>query len=314
MHILKTLAAVMAATIVLLPAAPAVAADPISLTSGFYVNPNSLPAIWARNNSGDARAARIQTSIGSKPIARWFGNDAAIGTTVANYAGAADGQDKLPVLVAYNIPDRDICAGHSGGGAGSVGAYRTWISSFAAGIGSKPAVVIIEPDALNGMDCMSQAQKEERLGMLLYATQMFLQKAPNTYAYLDAGNSGWTNASTIAYRLDQAGVGNIRGFSVNVSNFYTTSESISYANSVNGYLGTTRPFVIDTSRNGNGHGDGWCNPAGRRLGVTAQTGGGAEMQLWVKTPGVSDGPCGTAPSIPAGTFDPGLAVRLIDGS
>ncbi|MEU8223347.1 glycoside hydrolase family 6 protein [Kribbella sp. NPDC048915] len=311
---MKPLVAVLVTATLLLPAAPAGAASPIGLTSGFYVNPDSAPAVWARNNSGDSRAARIQSSIGSKPIARWFGNDANIATIVANYTGAADGQDKLPVLVAYNIPDRDICAGHSGGGAGSVGAYRTWIASFAAGIGTKPAVVIIEPDALNGMDCMTQAQKEDRLGMLLYATQKFQEKAPNTYAYLDAGNAGWTNASTIAYRLNQAGVANIRGFSVNVSNFYTTSESISYANSVNSYLGTTKPFVIDTSRNGNGHGTGWCNPAGRKLGVPAQVGGGAELLLWVKTPGVSDGPCGTAPTTPAGTFNPDLAVRLIDGS
>lgn len=313
MKILKTLAAVTAAAALLLPAAPAAAADPIGMTSGFYVNPDSLPAVWARANTGDSRASRIQASIGSKPIARWFGNDSSIGSTVASYVGRADGQDKLPVLVAYNIPDRDICAGHSGGGAGSVSAYRTWISSFAAGIGTKPAVVIIEPDALNGMDCMTQAQKEERLGMLLYATQMFQQKAPNTYAYLDAGNPGWTDASTIAYRLNQAGIDNIRGFSVNVSNFYTTSQSVGYAGAVNGYLGTTKPFVVDTSRNGNGRGDGWCNPAGRRLGVPAQVGGGAEMLLWVKTPGVSDGPCGVAPSVPAGTFDPNLAVRLIDG-
>ena len=55
------------------------------------------------------------------------------------------------------------------------------------------------------------------------------------------------------------------GFPVNASNFYTTSESISYASSVNGYLGTTKPFVIDTSRNGNGYGDGWCNPAGTSI-------------------------------------------------
>ncbi|GAA0626612.1 endoglucanase [Kribbella sandramycini] len=298
----------------LVPAVPAAAASPIGLTSGFYVNPDSLPASWARNNSGDARAARIQSSIGSKPIARWFGNDSNIGSAVATYTGAADGQDKLPVLVAYNIPDRDICAGHSGGGAGSVSAYRTWISSFAAGIGAKPAVVIIEPDALNGMDCMTQAQKDERLGMLLYATQMLQQKATNTYAYLDAGNAGWTTASTIAYRLNQAGIANIRGFSVNVSNFYRTSESITYANSVNSYLGTAKPFVIDTSRNGNGHNGSWCNPAGRKLGVTAQTGGGAEMLLWIKTPGVSDGPCGIAPSTPAGQFNPDLATRLIDGT
>ncbi|MFI6096284.1 glycoside hydrolase family 6 protein [Lentzea sp. NPDC051213] len=297
----------------LLPVPSAVAASPIDLTSGFYVNPNSAPATWARNNSGDSRAARIQSSIGAKPIARWFGNDSNIGSTVANYTGAADGQDKLPVLVAYNIPNRDACGGHSGGGAGSAAAYRTWVSSFAAGIGTKPAVVIIEPDALAAYDCLTQAQRTEMAGLLKYATEQFKAKAPNTYAYLDGGNAGWVSPSTIAFRLNEAGVQNVRGFSVNVSNFYTTSQSTSYANSVIGYLGYTTRFVVDTSRNGNGHNGSWCNPPGRRLGVAPQVGGGAEMLLWVKTPGVSDGPCGIAPSTPAGTFNPDLAVRLIDG-
>ena len=298
----------------LLPASPASAASPIDLTSGFYVNPNTLPATWARNNPGDSRAARIQSSIGSKPIARWFGNDSNIGSTVANYTGAADGQDKLPVLVAYNLPGRDACGGHSGGGAGSPAAYRTWISSFAAGIGTKPAVVVIEPDALGDFACMTQAQIDERLGMLVYATQMFQQKSPNTYAYLDGGNAGWVAAGTMASRLNSAGVRNIRGFAVNVSNYYTTSQSTSYANSVVGNLGFTARFVVDTSRNANGHNGQWCNPAGRKLGVTAQVGGGAEMLLWVKTPGVSDGNCGIAPNTPAGQFNPDLATRLIDGT
>src|SRR2546429_2575415 len=159
-----TCACVLAVPVVV--AAPAVAASPISLTSGFYVNPNSSPAVWARNNPGDSRAARIQSAIGSKPIARWFGQDPNIGSTVANYMGAADGNDKLPVLVAYNLPGRDACGGQSGGGAGSVSAYRTWISSFAAGIGTKPAVVIIEPDALGDFECMTQTQINDRLGML----------------------------------------------------------------------------------------------------------------------------------------------------
>jgi endoglucanase len=35
--------------------------------------------------------------------------------------------------------------------------------------------------------------------------------------------------------------------------------------------------------------------------------------LWVKVPGDSDGPCGTAPSTPAGTFSPDLAINLING-
>jgi len=305
------------AVVLLSPATPATAASPISLTSGFYVNPNSAPATWARNNPSDSRSARIQSSIGSKPIARWFGNDATIGSTVANYAGAADGQDKLPVLVAYNIPNRDACGGHSGGGAGSAAAYRTWISGFAAGIGTKPAVVIIEPDALAAYGCLGQAQRDEMAGLLKYATEQLKAKAPNTYAYLDAGNAGWGTPSTMAYRLNEAGVANIRGFSVNVSNYYTTSQSVTYANAVNSFLGTARPFVIDTSRNANGRNsdpNGWCNPAGAKLGVTARTGGGAEMLLWVKTPGVSDGPCGIAPATPAGTFNPDLAIRLVNGT
>ncbi|SMC53337.1 glycoside hydrolase family 6 protein [Lentzea albidocapillata] len=305
------------AVMLLSPTTPATAANPLDLTSGFYVNPNSAPATWARNNPNDSRSAPIQSSIGSKPIARWFGNDANIGSTVANHAGAADGQDKLPVLVAYNIPNRDACGGHSGGGAGSASAYRTWISGFAAGIGTKPAVVIIEPDALAAYGCLTAAQRTEMAGLLRYATEQFKAKAPNTYAYLDAGNAGWGTPSTIAYRLNEAGVANIRGFSVNVSNYYTTSQSITYAGSVNSFLPAAKPFVVDTSRNANGRNSdpgGWCNPAGAKLGVTAQRGGGADMLLWVKTPGVSDGPCGIAPNTPAGTFNPDLAIRLINGT
>jgi endoglucanase len=301
-------------SLLLLTAVPAAAASPIDLTSGFYVNPNSSPATWARNNPGDSRAARIQASIGAKPIARWFGNESNIGSVVAGYVGAADGNDKLPVLVAYNLPGRDACGGHSGGGAGSVGAYKTWISSVAAGIGTKPAVVVIEPDALGDFECMTQTQINDRLGMLTYATQMFQQKSPNTYAYLDGGNAGWVAASTMASRLNSAGVRNVRGFSVNVSNYYTTSQSVSYANSVVSSLGYAAKFVVDTSRNANGSNGQWCNPAGRRLGTTAQVGGGAEMLLWVKTPGNSDGQCGIAPGVPAGQFSPDIAIRLIDGT
>jgi cellulase/cellobiase CelA1 len=300
--------------LLLVTAVPAAATSPLDLTSGFYVNPNSSPAVWARNNPGGARAARVQSGIGSKPIARWFGNESDIGGSVAAYTGAADGNDKLPVLVAYNLPGRDACGGHSGGGAGSVGAYRTWISSFAAGVGTKPAVVVIEPDALGDFNCMSDTAIQDRLGMLTYATQMFRQKAPNTFAYLDGGNAGWVAPATMASRLNSAGVRNVRGFSVNVSNYYTTNASVSYAGSVNASLGYAAKFVVDTSRNGKGSSGEWCNPAGRKLGAPAQVGGGAEMLLWVKTPGNSDGLCGIAPTVPAGQFSPNIAVRLIDGT
>jgi endoglucanase len=62
-------------------------------------------------------------------------------------------------------------------------------------------------------------------------------------------------------------------------------------------------FVIDTSRNGQGHwtptesypdAQDWCNPPGRGLGLrpTADTGNAlVDAYLWVKIPGESDGEC-----------------------
>lgn len=292
------------------------ASGPIAMTNGFYVDPNSNPATWAANNGGDSRAARIQSSIASKPMARWIGGSSGgVRATVSAYVGAADTADKLPVLVSYNIPGRDACGGHSGGGAGSEAEYRTWVSEFASGIGDRPAVVIIEPDSLGDFNCMDDNAIQTRNRMLTYATEQFRDKAPNTWAYLDAGNAGWVAAGTMATRLANAGVNNIRGFAVNVSNYYPTAQSATYASSVKASLGGTAKWVIDTSRNGNGSNGEWCNPAGRKIGATAQAGGdnGTEMLLWVKIPGDSDGNCGIAPGTSAGQFDPAIAIRLIDG-
>ena len=292
------------------------AAGPISLTSGFYVNPGSNPAVWVSGNPADPRAASIRSSIASRPIARWFtGNESGgVGPAVSGYVGAAASHDLLPVLVAYDIPLRDACGGQSSGGAASVSDYHTWISTFAAAVGSRPAVVVIEPDALADFSCLTAAQTADRLAMLQYATRMFQQKAPNTWAYLDAGHAGWIDVATMASRLNSAGVHSIRGFALNVSSFRTTAESESYGNSIDSALGGTSPFVVDTSRNGNGSNGEWCNPSGRRLGVPPQVGAGADLLLWIKTPGNSDGECGIAPTVPAGQFSPDLATRLIAGT
>ncbi|WP_432891392.1 glycoside hydrolase family 9 protein [Kribbella sp. CA-245084] len=300
------------------PAAAAmVQAGPIDQTSGFYVDPNSNPATWVRDHQSDSRASSIQANIASKPMARWFANPPAgttIGAMVGGFVGAADNADRLPILVAYNLPGRDACGGHSGGGAGSPAAYRDWISAFADSIGSRPAIVIVEPDALGDFNCMTDTQIAERNAMLSFALQQFRDRAPNTSAYLDAGNAGWVPAATMAQRLAGAGVSAAHGFVVNVSNYYTTAQSVSYANAVRASMSAPKPFVVDTSRNANGSNGEWCNPAGRKLGAASQVGGGAEMLLWVKVPGDSDGQCGIAPTIPAGQFNPDLAIRLINGT
>ena len=69
----------------------------------------------------------------------------------------------VPILVAYNIPDRD-CGNHSSGGAANVADYKKWIDGFAAGIGDHKVVVILEPDALwmaaDADRCKSDTRKD----------------------------------------------------------------------------------------------------------------------------------------------------------
>ncbi|NEE25165.1 endoglucanase, partial [Streptomyces sp. SID7982] len=47
--------------------------------------------------------------------------------------------------------------------------------------------------------------------------------------------------------------------------------------------------------------------------AVSQTGGGAEMLLWLKTPGESDGDCGVGAGSVAGQFLPEVAYKMIHG-
>ncbi|MFI6034758.1 glycoside hydrolase family 6 protein [Streptomyces sp. NPDC051315] len=311
------------ASLVALPLALAVApsahaADPTTMTNGFYVDPDSSASRWVAAHPGDGRAPAVDASIARTPMARWFGSwSGAIGTATGAYVGAADHRDKLPLLVAYNIYHRDYCGGHSAGGAASPSAYASWIAQFAGGIADRPAVVILEPDSLGDYGCMTQAQIDEREAMLTGALGEFGRRAPNTWVYLDAGNPGWAAPATMARRLHEAGLRQAHGFSLNVSNYFTTAENTAYGNAVNSELGArygyTKPFVVDTSRNGNGSNGQWCNPSGRRIGTPTRMGGGAEMLLWIKTPGESDGNCGVGAGSSAGQFLPEVAYKMIHG-
>ena len=295
------------------------AGNPVSLTNGFHVDPLSNPKEWIRLNPNDSRKTTIENALASKPMARWFGGwNTNIADAVNQYVAPATAAGKLPVLVAYNIPGRDACGGHSSGGAGNVAAYKEWIQTFAAAIGTRPAIVVVEPDSIGDIGCIKTADEVTyRYEMLNFALQAFQEFAPNTWTYADATNKGWgydIKLPILADRLNKAGVAKAHGLAANVSNYYFTNESVAFVNDLNTHLTTPKPFIIDTSRNGKGPGteqvDPWCNPSGRKLGSVAQHGGGAEMLLWVKVPGDSDGVC-NASTEPAGKFDPKLAMMLI---
>jgi endoglucanase len=272
------------------------AAPSVNASLKLYANTGSNVAVNAESFAAEnPSSASVMNRLASTPMAQWFGDFSGnITNAVNNYVSAAANAQQLPVLVAYNIPDRD-CGSYSSGGATSSSAYETWISQFAAAIGSRSAVVILEPDALAGMDCLSSSNQQIREQLLSYAVQT-LHAYPNISIYIDAGNSGWQTVSVMASRLNAVDIAQATGFSLNVSNFYTTSSNTAYGESLSSLIGG-KHFVIDTSRNGNGpdSDDDWCNPDGRAFGQTPtlQTGNNLiDAYLWVKSPGESDGQCG----------------------
>jgi endoglucanase len=292
----------------------AVTGSPFDGTDGFYVPP-SQAADWVAANPDDPRADVIRDRIAQVPASVWLTGGSGVGDVVDTTVAAAAAENTVPVLVAYNVPGRD-CGQFSAGGAGGADAYRAWIDEFAAAIGDRPAIVIVEPDALAGIDCLSEQNQQDRLDLLRYAVEQFAASAPNAWTYLDAGHAQWQPAGVMAERLQAAGVATARGFALNVSNYYTTAENEAYGDQVNAALGEATPFVVDTSRNGNGSNGEWCNPAGRAIGVEPnvhELGAGLEMELWVKLPGESDGDCGIGAGTSAGQFVPDIAFELAGG-
>ncbi|MES2953738.1 MAG: glycoside hydrolase family 6 protein [Patescibacteria group bacterium] len=299
----------------LAPTAPTLTLAPVSTgatvsDSGLYVDFNSPAAkqalTWSTTRPADAA---IMKKVASTPSAAWFGGwNQNVQADAAALVGKATAAGKTAVLIAYNIPGRD-CGSYSAGGANGSNAYRTWIRSLAAGIGGGKAIVVLEPDATAGIDCLSTEGKAARNALLSDAIGVLKANA-NTKVYLDGGNAHWIAADVMASRLTQAGIAKADGFSLNVSNFFTTAESNEYGKNVSSRIGG-KSFVVDTSRNGSGSNGQWCNPDGRSLGQTPTFSTGvaeAAAYLWLKTPGESDGSCNGNPS--AGNWMPEYALGL----
>jgi endoglucanase len=247
--------------------------------------------------------ATLIAKIARAPQASWYGSwSADIETVVQNYVNASERAGELPLLVAYNVPNRD-CGQYSAGGASDSAAYLEWIRSFAKGIGDRRAVVVLEPDALPLLaQCLSEPDQVKRLEMIREAVEV-LEARPGVAVYIDAGHSNWGPAEQMAERLKHAGIDKARGFALNVSNFQPDAELIAYGKAVVAALGSDSHFIIDSSRNGNGPAptsdESWCNPEGRALGrpPTADTGEPAlDAFQWIKRPGESDGECKGGPS------------------
>ena len=241
------------------------------------------------------RAAKF---IAKTPQARWFGSENSnTQSDLRGFIQTSNTNGQMPIVTLYGIPNRD-CGGLSQGGASSAAEYRTWIDKVVLGIGEGTATVIVEPDALAAIDCLSGDSLAERYELLNMAVDRLSQN-PGTTLYLDAGNAYWIPASQMADRLKRSGIAQAQGFALNVSNYYTGQESERYGEQLSSLV-SGKHYVVDTSRNGIGPDakNTWCNPAGRKLGPTPEAfknRGALDAYLWIKNPGTSDGTCNGGP-------------------
>ncbi|RJQ68091.1 endoglucanase [Pseudonocardiaceae bacterium YIM PH 21723] len=300
------------------------------VTKGLYLDNQRPVDTWLTNNPRHPSAPAVRASIAAVPQARWSGGGD-VTQWIKDYVSAASAAKQLPVITQYALPERDL-GGYAAGGAAGFAEYQQDVEILARAIGSAPAALILEPDGLIHLPGLAPLGQVERYSLLCYAIARFARLCPQTATYLDVGEAPDQDPATIALALVRAGVASARGFAINTSNFSNLETCNAYATVIRqllqaryGVLGVR--YVVDTSRNGAGRpspayiaahpSDWWCNPVGARLGqrpriiIDATT--GCDALLWIKAPGVSDGPTGVVPGIDNGIFDPRLAVALING-
>ncbi len=295
-----------------------------------WLNPEGHGPAAVRQALAEGRVADAEAlePLAGQPTATWFAADVDPYPAVEQVSLAAAEAGEVPVLVAYNVPGRD-CGLYSAGGASDVDAYLSWIGSFAAALGDRPAVVVLEPDAVpQAVVGCEGVDPAARFDMLAAAVEIF-DRQPATRVYLDAGNASWVQElPVLADALRRSGIDRADGFALNVSNYETTEASTAYGTELSRVLEEGAPegtpvahFVVDTSRNGAGPPEAsageegrWCNPPGRALGEAPTTSTDVprlDALLWVKQPGDSDGTCAGGP--PAGQWWPEAAADLVDG-
>jgi endoglucanase len=225
----------------------------------------------------------------------------------------------VPIITTYFLYQAGYCEN-----APTIRAHRArferQVNELAAGIGARPAVVLIELDAIGSARCM------ERMGSLgLWEQNLAYEIAriaslPHTVAYVEGGYSDSNSPGWTARALRAVGVSRIRGFFTNDTHNAWTKAEVRWGNAVSHLTGGSH-FVINTATNGRGPllnahpaRDGieyLCNAPGRGLGPapTARTGlRQVDAYLWTGVPGNSAGSCNGGP--PAGTFWSARAIGL----
>ena len=180
-------------------------------------------------------------------------------------------------------------------------AVKDWVRRFSEAIGNYRVMVLVEPDQLAVIGCVSPRIQAQRYRELRYEVQAMHAHNPNAIVYLDAGASDWISPGRMTRELRRADVADAHGFALGASHFDWTSHEVTYGKHISEALGGM-PFVVNTNSNGHGpkpryyspYYHGGCTPTGEGIGLlpTVQTPDAhIDAYLWLGTPGFESGVC-----------------------
>jgi endoglucanase len=197
--------------------------------------------------------------------------------------------------------------------------FRRRVDEMAAATDRRPAVYLLELDAIGSSSCIMKDHAMPEWEADLRYEMNALQSLPHTVVYVEGGYSDSNSVAYTARILNAIGVNTIRGFFTNDTHEQWTINEVRWATRIS-KLTHGAHFIVNTAENGTGpllnphpvkQGiEDLCNPPGRGTGPRDTTDTGYEFAdafMWTFPPGNSSG-CGGGP--PGGVFWPARAIAL----
>lgn len=184
--------------------------------------------------SNPTRSAKF-FDVADEPAPLWIAEDygsahgaSGIATVMADCAVAGT----VPQFTLYSIPGRDG-SGFSSGGSEDSAAYRVFATAVAAALPlNQRSIWVIEPDAIPKMYAMSGgipgAAATERKADIAFAVAALRARGVNTRIYLNVGNSNFRSAAEIVGIIDECGIANCDGVSLNVAQTQLIDDEYDY--------------------------------------------------------------------------------------
>jgi endoglucanase len=221
---------------------------------GVYTGPYDN-GVYPFYQQASGRNRQLLAKIALRPLMASYGAwypGSQIQSVVQQYIAnqTAGNPDTLAQMAVFRLdPWEGAACGGGSWGAGDQASYRSWIDNFAAGIGSSRVALILQPDLAFSTCAPSMVP----LQLVNYAARR-LSALPHTTVYIDGGVHYWPSFHSAAWMLEQAGIGYVRGFALNTTEYDGTGPELEYGARLAQELAAAgypnKHFVINTAENG----------------------------------------------------------------